>query len=121
MNNAAVDKIITGQDLTFNLSFERDEESGWFTVHVVELPGCVSQGATMAEAKLEIANALELYMEVLLEDAIRNQTAVKASVSVEQSQRSRHVRRGAQIPPMKIIRRETPRRTLEGRWLTFPA
>jgi predicted RNase H-like HicB family nuclease len=83
MNNATVDKIITGQDLTFNLSFERDQESGWFTVHVVELPGCVSQGATIEEAKSNIANALELYMEVLLENAIRNQAAVKASVSVE--------------------------------------
>jgi predicted RNase H-like HicB family nuclease len=83
MNNATVDKIITGRDLTFNLEFQRDEESGWFVVHVVELPGCVSQGATMEEAKSNIANALELYMEVLLEDAIRNQAAGKASVSVE--------------------------------------
>ena len=66
-SKSTIDKIITGHDLTFNLSFERDKESGWFTVHVVELPGCVSQGATMEEAKLNIANALELYMEVLSE------------------------------------------------------
>jgi predicted RNase H-like HicB family nuclease len=65
MTNATVDKIITGHDLTFNLQFQRDEESGWFVVHVVELPGCVSQGATMEEAKLNIANALESYIEVL--------------------------------------------------------
>jgi predicted RNase H-like HicB family nuclease len=83
MNNAAIDKIITGQDLTFNLSFQRDEESGWFVVHVVELPGCVSQGPTIEDAKANIANALESYMEVLLENAIRNQAAGKASVSVE--------------------------------------
>jgi hypothetical protein len=42
--NALVDKIISGHDLTFSLEFQRDEESGWFVVHVVELPGCVSQG-----------------------------------------------------------------------------
>ena len=83
MSETTIDKIITGQDLTFNLEFERDEESGWFTVQVVELPGCVSQGATVEEAKANIANALELYMEVLLEDAVRNQAASKASVSVE--------------------------------------
>jgi predicted RNase H-like HicB family nuclease len=65
MNDATVDNIITGHDLTFNLQFQRDEESGWFVVHVVELPGCVSQGATIEDAKSNIANALELYMEVL--------------------------------------------------------
>jgi predicted RNase H-like HicB family nuclease len=83
MSDTTVDKLITGQDLTFNLSFLRDEESGWFTVHVVELPGCVSQGETVEEAKANIANALELYMEVLLENAVRKQAARMASVSVE--------------------------------------
>lgn len=62
-------------NLTFNLEFQRDEESGWFVVHVVELPGCVSQGATIGEAKANIANALEAYMEVLFETAILNQAA----------------------------------------------
>src|ERR1700674_5369746 len=71
--NAIVDKIITGNDFTFDLEFQRAEESGWFVVHVVELPGCVSQGETIEEAKANIANALESYMEVLLETAIRNQ------------------------------------------------
>jgi predicted RNase H-like HicB family nuclease len=70
--NAIVDKIITGHDLKFNLEFQCDEESGWIVVHVVELPGCVSQGATIEDAKVNIANALESYMEVLLETAIRN-------------------------------------------------
>jgi predicted RNase H-like HicB family nuclease len=78
--SAVVDKIVTGGDLTFHLEFERDAESGWYTVHVTELPGCVSQGATLDEAKMNIANALEAYMEVLLEHAIRSQTpAAKSS------------------------------------------
>jgi predicted RNase H-like HicB family nuclease len=81
--NALVDKIASGNELTFNLEFQRDEESGWFVVHVAELPGCVSQGATMDEAKANIANALELYMEVLLETAIRNQATPEGSLSVE--------------------------------------
>ena len=68
-----IDKIVTGSDLTFHLSFERDEESGWFTVHIIELPGCVSQGATREEAKANIVDALEAYMEVLLDNAIRSQ------------------------------------------------
>src|SRR5713226_3357055 len=80
-----VDKIVPGHDLTFNLEFQRDKESGWFVVHVVELPGCVSQGATIDEAKVNIANALESYMEVLLEAAIRNQAERNGSLSVESS------------------------------------
>lgn len=48
---------------------------------MVELPGCVSQGATIEEAKANIANALELYMEVLIETAVRNQAAQELSVS----------------------------------------
>jgi predicted RNase H-like HicB family nuclease len=82
--DAFVDKIISGNDLTFNLKFQRDEESKWFVVHVIELPGCVSQGATIDEAKANIANALESYMEVLLETAIRNQ-AREGSLPVESS------------------------------------
>ena len=80
-----VDKIISGHDLTFNLEFQRDDESGWFVVHVVELPGCVSQGATIDEAKTNLANALESYMEVLLETAIRSQATQPVSVSIESS------------------------------------
>jgi predicted RNase H-like HicB family nuclease len=83
--NAFVDRIITGHDLTFNVEFQRDEESGWFVAHIVELPGCVSQGATIEEAKANIANALESYMEVLLENAIRNQAPLEASLSIESS------------------------------------
>ena len=60
-------------DLTFNLEFQKDDESGWFTVHVVELPGCVSQGATVQEARANIADALAAYMDVVLEAALRGQ------------------------------------------------
>jgi predicted RNase H-like HicB family nuclease len=78
-----VDQFVSGHDITFNLEFQRDEESGWLAVHVVELPGCVSQGATIQDAKRNIANALESYMEVLFEAAIRNQVGREASLSVE--------------------------------------
>jgi predicted RNase H-like HicB family nuclease len=71
--------------MSFNLEFQPDEESGWFVVHVVELPGCVSQGATIGEAKANIANGLEAYMEVLLETAILNQATREGSLSVESS------------------------------------
>jgi predicted RNase H-like HicB family nuclease len=75
--------VIAGNDLTFNLEFQRDEESGWFVVNIVELPGCVSQGATIGEAKATIANALESYMDVLLETAILGQAMRDGAPSVE--------------------------------------
>jgi predicted RNase H-like HicB family nuclease len=78
-----VDQLVSGHDIRFNLEFQRDEESGWFAVHVVELPGCVSQGATIEEAKANIAKALESYMEVLFEAALRNQLGRQALVSAE--------------------------------------
>jgi predicted RNase H-like HicB family nuclease len=81
--SAFVDNIVSGRDLTFNLEFQRDEESGWFAVHVVELPGCVSQGATIEEAKTNIANALEMYMAVLLETAVRNEATREVLVPEE--------------------------------------
>jgi len=77
------DQLVSGHDISFELDFQRDEESGWFAVHVVELPGCVSQGATIQEATANIANALESYMEVLFESAIRNQVGREASLVVE--------------------------------------
>jgi predicted RNase H-like HicB family nuclease len=64
---------MNGQDLTFNLAFERDEESGWYVACVAELPGCVSQGATLDEAKANIADAIESFVEVMLQDAIGRQ------------------------------------------------
>ena len=83
--SAFLDTIISGNDLTFNLEFERDPESGWTIVHVVELPGCVSQGRTIEEAKVNIANALESYLEVLLETAIKDQFTGEAPPPVKSS------------------------------------
>jgi predicted RNase H-like HicB family nuclease len=67
--NVLFERIFTGRDLTFNVQFQLDAESGWVVARVVELPGCVSQGATMAEARVNIADALESYLEVMFETA----------------------------------------------------
>jgi hypothetical protein len=48
--NAIVDEIITGHDLTFNLEFQRDEESEWFVFHVVELPAAVGPYKNVTES-----------------------------------------------------------------------
>lgn len=42
--------------------FEPNEEGG-YTAYVPSLPGCISEGDTMEDAKLHIREAIELYLE----------------------------------------------------------
>ena len=46
------------------------EKVGGFSVVCPSLPGCHSQGETLEEALGNIREAIELYLEVLLEDRI---------------------------------------------------
>lgn len=39
------------------------EEDGWYTVEILELPGCVSYGETMEEAQSMIKEAAAGYLE----------------------------------------------------------
>ena len=54
-------------DLPYTIELQRDPEEGWF-VRVQELPGCMSQGDTAEEAVTMIREAMELWLEVALED-----------------------------------------------------
>ena len=45
------------------------DEGGWF-VHVNELRGCISEGYTAEEAIAAIREAMELWLEVAIEDGI---------------------------------------------------
>jgi predicted RNase H-like HicB family nuclease len=47
--------------MDLKIAIEHDED-GWFIVTVPALPGCVSQGKTEAEAKKNIAEAIELHI-----------------------------------------------------------
>jgi predicted RNase H-like HicB family nuclease len=42
-------------------------QDGWYVAQCAELPGCISQGRTLREAKANFAEALELYLETLAE------------------------------------------------------
>lgn len=44
------------------------DETGGYVVEVPSLPGCHSQGETVEEALTNIKEAIELYIEVLIED-----------------------------------------------------
>lgn len=51
----------------FTCHFIPDEELGGFSVEVLALPGCHTQGDTFEEAKKNVQEAIELYCEVLME------------------------------------------------------
>lgn len=46
------------------------DETGGYNVSCPSLPGCHSQGETIDEALANIREAIELYIEVLLEDGL---------------------------------------------------
>lgn len=46
------------------------DETGGYVISCPSLPGCHSQGETIDEALDNIRDAIELYIEVLLEDSL---------------------------------------------------
>jgi len=60
-----------GKDTTPNMNYTiaiHDDPDGGYWAEVPALPGCVSQGETVAELKANIREAIEGYLEVLRED-----------------------------------------------------
>ena len=50
-------------------------EDGWIMATVPELPGAVTQGATLEEARANIKDAVELLLQSYREDALRQAPA----------------------------------------------
>ena len=48
--------------LKYDVVFEEQQEGG-YTAIVPSLPGCVSEGDTFEETKINVADAIELYLE----------------------------------------------------------
>jgi predicted RNase H-like HicB family nuclease len=48
--------------MLFQAIFEPSDEGG-YTVYVPSLPGCISEGDTLEEARRNIREAIELYLE----------------------------------------------------------
>ncbi|BAU52898.1 type II toxin-antitoxin system HicB family antitoxin [Mucilaginibacter gotjawali] len=49
----------------------KPEPEGGFTVNVPALPGCITYGSDLEEAKANAREAIELYIESLTEHAIQ--------------------------------------------------
>lgn len=59
-----------------------DVEEGGYTVIVPSLPGCISEGDTEEEALANIREAIELYIETLIEDGLEVPDDVGAPIQV---------------------------------------
>ena len=53
--------------LKYDVVFE-EQKVGGFTVTVPSLPGCISEGDTFEEAKINITEAITAYLESLIMD-----------------------------------------------------
>jgi predicted RNase H-like HicB family nuclease len=49
--------------MTWRVVLEQDPETGEYAVWCPELPGCVSAGSTEEEAKTNIKEAIQLFLE----------------------------------------------------------
>lgn len=69
--------------MKYTIIIEKGNESGYIAYAPV-LKGCVSQGKTKAEATCNIKEAIEAYIEALLEDGLPVPTEVgKDTVELE--------------------------------------
>ncbi len=69
--------------MKYTVIIEKGRESG-YVVYVPALKGCVSQGKTKEEALRNIKEAIEVYVEALLEDGLPVPTEVgKDTVELE--------------------------------------
>ena len=59
-------KRVTKKNLRFSTVFRREPEGG-FTVTVPALPGCVTFGKTIDEAEKMAGEAIQLYLEDMLD------------------------------------------------------
>ena len=78
--------------MKLRIVFEENED-GWVTAHCPDLPGCISQGKGIADSKANIKEAMEGFLEVLLEDDMAEylgQNGERGQVS-SQISNNRHV------------------------------
>jgi predicted RNase H-like HicB family nuclease len=59
--------LLLGADMQFTVLVHEDEDGGYWG-ECLELPGCISQGDTLDQMDSNIREAIELVLEVKLED-----------------------------------------------------
>ena len=64
-----------GDIMKLQVVIEQDE-TGYYVAEIPALPGCVSQGQTMAEAKANIKEAITGWLEVMNEKTKQRQAQI---------------------------------------------
>ena len=75
----------------YNVTF-RPEPEGGFTVIVPTLPGCITYGKDLKEAKAMVEDAINLYIETLLEDGEpipSDEDVFSASIGIEMKSKAK--------------------------------
>ena len=67
MSRARDTVAIVGKPMKLRIVLEPSDEGG-YTVYVPDLPGCISEGDTVADAIANIREAIELYLEPVESD-----------------------------------------------------
>jgi predicted RNase H-like HicB family nuclease len=57
-------------EIAYNVVFEPDHEAGGYVVTCPALPGLVTEGDTLEEARLMAADAIRAYLESLRDDGL---------------------------------------------------
>lgn len=67
MSKSIAEQIEQIKKLPYHREFVPDEGGAWFA-RIVEFPGCMTQGDTIAEAAAMLDEAMASWLEVMLED-----------------------------------------------------
>ncbi len=68
---------------SFSVILKEDLDDGGFTAIVPELPGCISDGDTKAQALRHIKEAISLYLESISDEKRRYEALAKKGQPVE--------------------------------------
>jgi predicted RNase H-like HicB family nuclease len=74
LKNQIVESVRGGmmpQEMTFTVVFREVPEESVFVAECLEIPGCVSEGETQAEAEANIKDAVRGCLGVMFEDCVR--------------------------------------------------
>jgi len=63
--------LVQAPGIMVNVAFTSYPD-GTIVAECTDIPGCISQGETMAEAKINIADAIAACLSVILEDALHS-------------------------------------------------
>lgn len=66
----AHERPVTVEEYTYTVVFEPDEEAGGYVVTCPALPGLVTEGDTLDEARAMAADAIRGYLESLAKDGL---------------------------------------------------